>query len=181
MVSEYRNSVLVGDTISVTASVSGTPLSFDTRVLKINRQERRPLYVCSLPDELIYGQNRGHFRLVLGMVSRAEATMSINDKKQRGPIIDISEAGVCCRLPAATPIKRRDVIEGVRLKLSTSTTLTQEVEILNIHPVVHSPNTIQIGARFNAISPEDVSMLRDHIKESERRRLHNIKNSQDSE
>jgi CRP-like cAMP-binding protein len=179
VVSEYRNPVLVGDTLSVTGSLNGTPLKFKTKVKEINKLDRRPLYVCSLPEVLVYEQQRDQFRLVLGLASRAEASMTINDKKLRGTIIDISEGGVCFRLPAGSPIDRGHVIEGVKLGLDTTTSFNQDIEILNIHPVVHTPTLIQIGARFKTISPEDVILLRDHIKEAERRRLRNVKNSQD--
>ena len=177
VISEYRNPVQPGDTLKVTGSINGTPLTFDTQVIDIDRDDHTPLYVCSLPEVLIYAQQRHQFRLALGLASRAEVIMSIDNKRFRGAMIDISEGGLCFRLPAGAPIKKGDVIDKVKLSLDNKTKLEQAIEILNSHAVVHSPNTKQIGAKFVDISTEQTAALRDFIKEAERRRLRNVRNS----
>jgi len=177
VISEYRNPIQPGDILKVTGSISGTPLNFDTEVLEIVRKDNRPLYVCSFPEVLVYVQQRHQFRLGLGVASRAEVVISIDNKRFRGAMIDISEGGLCFRLPASAPVKKGDVIEGVKLNLDTITKLQQSIEVLNTHAIVHSPNTKQIGARFKGISTEQTVKLRDYIKEAERRRLRNVKNA----
>lgn len=177
VISEYRNPIQQGDVLKVTGSISGTPLNFKTEVLEIVRKDNRPLYVCSFPEVLVYVQQRHQFRLGLGVASRAEVVISIDNKRFRGAMIDISEGGLCFRLPAKAPVQKGDIVEKVKLSLDTRTIFEQAIEILNTHAVVHSPTTKQIGARFKDISTEQTVKLRDYIKEAERRRLRNVKNA----
>lgn len=171
VMSEHRNPIRVGDTVTVTGSITGTPIVFKTRVLEVKIVDGSTVYECSLPDEMVYEQQRAQFRLELGAASRAEASITMDGKKYRGKISDISEFGAAFRLRRGVPILKGDSIDYVAFNLTPEITIHPKIEIMNVLDVARAPKLQQFGARFRGISTADAAALKEFMREEERRRL----------
>ena len=170
---DMRNPVRVGDHLTLSGTLTGTPISFTTKVLEIKMVGGSNLYECSLPDRMVYQQQRTQFRLELGAASRAEAIVSKNERKYRGKIIDVSEGGVSFRLRKGVPIEVGDLIDHCELALQPDLSIRPKIEVMNVKPVVKAPNLQQYGVRFIGLASSDLATLKDFMRETERRKLRN--------
>jgi len=173
VVSEIRNPVRAGDELSLSGSLSGTPISFKTKVLAIKLLDGNNLYECALPERMVYQQQRTQFRLELGAASRAEAIVTKEARKYRGKIIDVSEGGASFRLRKGLPIQVGDLIDHCELALDSESSIRPKIEIMNVKAVAKAPNLQQFGVRFVGLATADLATLKVFMRESERRKLRN--------
>ena len=171
VVCQYRNPIRPNDILTVTGSITGTPIVFKTKVLATKIVDGSPLYECSVPDEMVYEQQRAQFRLELGASSRAEACLIKDGKKYRGKISDISERGGAFRLRRGVPIERGDRIDHVELQLNPEIMIQPKIEVMSILDVARAPNLQQYGVRFIGISTTETGLLKEFMRQEERRRL----------
>jgi len=171
VMSEYRNPIRAGDIVTVTGSITGTPIVFKSKVIETKIVDGSTLYECEVPEEMVYEQQRAQFRLELGAASRAEACVVKEGKKYRGKISDISERGAAFRLRRGVPIARGDCIDHVELILTPEVIIQPKIEIMNVLDVARAPNLQQFGVRFLGISSADTAALKEFMREQERRRL----------
>jgi c-di-GMP-binding flagellar brake protein YcgR len=170
---DMRNPVREGDHLTLSGTLTGTPISFTTKVLEIKMVGGSNLYECSLPDRMVYQQQRTQFRLELGAASRAEAIVTKDERKYRGKIIDVSEGGVSFRLRKGVPIEVGDLIDHCELALQPDLSIRPKIEVMNIKPVVKAPNLLQYGVRFIGLASSDLATLKEFMRETERRKLRN--------
>lgn len=171
VMSEYRNPIRPKDNLTVTGSITGTPIAFKTQVVAAKVVDGARLYECAFPDEMVYEQQRAQFRLELGAASRAEGCLYKDDRKFRGKISDVSERGAAIRLRRGVPIERGDKIDRVELILTPEITIQPKVEIMSVLDVAKAPNLLQFGVRFVGISTAESAALKEFMRQEERRRL----------
>ena len=173
IIADFRNPVRAGDHLTLSGTLTGTPISFNTQVLEVKMVDGSNLYECSLPDRMIYQQQRTQFRLELGAASRAEAIVTKDERKYRGKIIDVSEGGVSFRLRKGVPIEVGDLIDHCELALQPDLSIRPKIEVMNVKPVVKAPNLQQYGVRFIGLASSDLATLKEFMRETERRKLRN--------
>jgi CRP-like cAMP-binding protein len=173
IIADFRNPVRAGDHLTLSGTLTGTPISFNTQVLEVKMVDGSNLYECSLPDRMIYQQQRTQFRLELGAASRAEAIVTKDERKYRGNIIDVSEGGVSFRLRKGVPIEVGDLIDHCELALQPDLSIRPKIEVMNVKPVVKAPNLQQFGVRFIGLASSDLATLKEFMRETERRKLRN--------
>ena len=87
VVSEVREPVQVGDELSLSGSLSGTPISFKTKVLEVKLVDGNNLYECALPERMVYQQQRTQFRLgSWARLAEAEAIVTKEARKYRAKL-----------------------------------------------------------------------------------------------
>ena len=173
VVTEVRDPVRVGDELALSGSLSGTPISFKTKVLEVKSVDGNNLYECALPERMVYQQQRTQFRLELGAASRAEAIVTKEARKYRGKIIDVSEGGASFRLRKGLPIQVGDLIDHCELALDSESSIRPKIEIMSVKAVAKAPNLQQFGVRFIGLATADSATLKEFMRESERRKLRN--------
>jgi c-di-GMP-binding flagellar brake protein YcgR len=162
-----------GTVLAVTGSIRGAPVKFDTTLTEIRQTSGTPLYICSLPDKIIYEQQRDQFRLELGAATRSEARILVAGDSYTGRMVDVSETGTCFRLRHGAPVDTGDLLSSVTLELDDQVTINPVLRVLSVYSVVRAPGMIQIGTQFDKISQEERAALRAFMKEIERNRLRN--------
>ncbi len=162
-----------GAVLAVTGSIRGAPLKFETTLQEIRQTSGTPLYICSLPDKIIYEQMRDQFRLELGAATQSMASVFLEGNCYTGRMVDVSENGTCFRLRDGVPVDTGDVLTSVKLELDKKLTINPVLRVLSVYSVVRAPGMVQIGTQFNKISQNERATLRDFMKEIERNRLRN--------
>ncbi len=168
-----KTAVKPGTVLAVTGSIKGTPLKFETTLKEIRLTPTTPIYACSLPETILYQQQRDQFRLELGAATRSRASVLLEGKLHSGRIVDLSGDGTCFRLRQGVAIEAGDVLTSVKLQLDDSFIIKPTLRVLSVYSVVQAPGMIQIGTQFDKISQNERATLRVFIRELERRKLRN--------
>lgn len=77
-----------GTVLAVTGRIRGAPLKFDTTLTEIRQTGGTPLHICSLPDKIIYEQQRDQFRLELVAATRSMACVFIAGNSYTGRMVE---------------------------------------------------------------------------------------------
>lgn len=172
-ISSAQTAVKPGTVLAVTSSIKGAPLKFDTKLKEIKQTNTTPLFACSLPEKILYAQQRDQFRLELGAATRSMASVLVAGKQHNGRIVDISGDGTCFRLRDGAAIEAGDVLTSVELQLNDHLIIKPALRVLSVYSVVQAPGMIQVGTQFDKISQSQLATLRVFINELERKKLRN--------
>jgi c-di-GMP-binding flagellar brake protein YcgR len=167
---------LIGHNLNVQAYVDGVALEFDTRVTASGIQDGIRYYKTSFPQQIIYEQKRGSFRVSTTIDQRIPVNFQLSSgEKFTGELFDISSGGISIALRQQTmnpETKRGVLIPDCVIRLpGIKEPFRCQLELRNIR---QAGRMQLVGTSFHDISPRQERIVEKYVASLDRKRLRQL-------
>lgn len=151
--------VAPGRILQIYATLEGSPLHFQSRVLHTGEHDEAAFYVVEIPDSMDDAQKRLHFRT--RMSGRPPMELILQDRNGNeypGYLDDLSLGGLRALLPGQPPIGRGDLLQVKDLTLPGEPPITCGLQVRFAREAAQRGG-MQLGGRFFDLEETEAQRL----------------------
>lgn len=144
--------------LNASAQVQGIELRFSGELLEVGQTAGIAFYRLPFPDELLYLQRRGSFRVPVGMATPVTAVFQRPDENSlRGRIVDLSEGGMGVEFNQRVRLQPGEILP-CQMRLPDGQQLRCKLEVRHTS-APEDQNKVRLGGRFVELQPQQRKAL----------------------
>lgn len=144
--------------LNASAQVQGVELRFRGEVLEVDQDAGIAFYRLPFPDEVLYVQRRGSFRVPVGMATPVTAVFErADDSNLRGRIVDLSEGGMGVEFSQRVSLTPGEILP-CQMRLPDGQQLRCKLEVRHTS-TPEDQNKVRLGGRFVELQPQQRKAL----------------------
>lgn len=150
------------------AIVKGVNVSFQTSLIKLERNGQFNFYICDIPPSISYLQRRNEYRVRICEPHCYEVTAQHSNSTQilQGKIYDISMKGMAVTLSTSQVIKPGDSLTNCKISLPKGESVGVTLEVRHVQST--KAGTCRIGGRFRELNARSEDIICRFVREMER-------------